>query len=377
MALLSDTDPRLLPCPDRSGYTDPATLTRELRAFFARRWMLVGRGSEMPEPGDFLTVEVAGESVIVARQPDHTVRAMLNVCRHRGARILLEERGSCQRMLRCPYHSWSYGLDGTLLGAPNLREAVGPDQAHLGLQHVPVVEAHGCLWVSLEADPAGFDASITAQLRERLGSDEALGRWELERLVTGRQIRYDVGANWKLIVENFMECYHCSSIHPELVAAIPEFRGGVASQALEVGHGSALSEEAEGFTVDGRAGLPQLPELSETQQRAYYAITLFPNSFVNLFDDHVVLHRFTPLAADRTEVVCDWLFAPEALAERPDIDPTVELFDRVNRQDFEACERCQLGAMSRVYAHDNVLVPAEHHLRRLHDELRDALAGVD
>jgi Rieske 2Fe-2S family protein len=375
MTVLSQSEPRLLPCPDRSGYTDPAVLAAELRAFFARRWMLVGRGSEMPEPGDFVTADVAGESVIIVRQLDGSVRAMLNVCRHRGARILLEGHGSCARVLRCPYHSWSYGLDGALLGAPNMRDSVGPEQAHLGLQQVSVVEAHGCLWATLEPEPADFDASVTTQLRERLGSDEALAGWELDRLVTGRQIRYDVAANWKLIVENFMECYHCASIHPELVAAIPEFRGGVASQALAVGHGSALSDRADGFTIDGRAGLPTLPELTETQQRAYYAITLFPNSFVNLFDDHVVLHRFTPLAAGRTEVVCDWLFAPEALAERPEIGPTVELFDRVNRQDFEACERCQLGATSRIYAHDNVLVPAEHHLQRLHDELRDALAA--
>jgi len=376
MTALSDTDPRLVPCPDRSGYTDPAVLDAELRAFFARRWMLVGRAGEIPAPGDFVTADVAGESVIVIRQADGSVRAMLNVCRHRGARVLVEEQGSCPRMMRCPYHSWSYGLDGTLLGAPNMRDSVGPDQAHLGLQQVSVVDAHGCLWVTLEGDLDGFDASVTAQLRERLGDDEALARWELDRLISGRQIRYDVAANWKLIVENFMECYHCSSIHPELVAAIPEFRSGVASQALQVGHGSALGEEVEGFTVDGRAGLPTLPELTELQQRAYYAITLLPNSFVNLFDDHVVLHRFTPLSPGRTEVVCDWLFAPEALADGPDIEPTVELFDRVNRQDFEACERCQLGATSRVYAHDNVLVPAEHHLRRLHDELAAALATV-
>ena len=94
-----------------------------------------------------------------------------------------------------------------------------------------------------------------------------------------------------------------------------------------------------------------------------------------MFDDHVVLHRLAPLAAGRTEVVCDWLFAPEALAAQPEIGPTVELFDRVNRQDFAACERCQLGAASRLYAHDNVLVPAEHHLQRLHDVVRAALTG--
>ena len=370
----SHRDPTLVACPDRSWYTDPAVLDAERREIFARRWLLVGRGDEVADPGDFVTVAAAGESVIIVRQPDGGVQGMLNVCRHRGARILLDEHGSCPRTIRCPYHSWSYGLDGSLVGAPNLRDSVGPAQASLGLQPVAVHEAHGCLWVNLDPAPADFDAAVTEQLRERLGSAQALAGWELERLVTGRQIRYGVAANWKLIVENFMECYHCSSIHPELVSAVPEFRGGLASQAQPVGHGSALSADAAGFTVDGRAGLPTLPRLAEPQQRAYFAITLLPNCFVNLFDDHVVLHRFTPLAADRTEVVCDWLFAPEALAAAPDIGPSVELFHRVNEQDFEACERCQLGAASRLYAHDNVLVPAEHHLARLHEIVADALA---
>jgi Rieske 2Fe-2S family protein len=375
MAALSGSDPTLIACPDRSWYTDPAVLRVELDAIFARDWLLVGRGSQLSDPGDYVTVDVAGESVIIVRQGDGVVHAMLNVCRHRGARILLDDHGSCARMIRCPYHSWSYGLDGSLVGAPNLRESVGPAQAHLGLQRVGVRERYGCLWVNLDADAEDFDDQVGAQLRERVGSDEALAGWELDRLITGRQIRYEVTANWKLIVENFMECYHCASIHPELVAAVPEFRGGLASQALAVGHGSALSAGADGFTFDGRAGLPTLPALADSQRRAYFAITLLPNAFVNLFDDHVVLHHFTPLAVDRTEVVCDWLFAPEALAAQPEIGPTVELFDRVNLQDFEACERCQLGASSRAYAHDNVLVLAEHHLQRLHDRVRAALAS--
>jgi Rieske 2Fe-2S family protein len=375
MATLSEPDPRLVPCPDRSWYTDPAVLDAERARIFARRWVLVGRGAELEGPGSYLTADVAGESVIVVRQGDGTVRAMLNVCRHRGARILLEPHGTCRRTIRCPYHSWSYGLDGSLLGAPNMREAVGDAQLRLGLQPVRVHEAHGCLWVNLDAGGPSFDQDTGAQLRARLGSAEALARWELERLTTGRRIVYAVAANWKLIVENFMECYHCSSIHPELVAVVPEFRDGIASQALPVGRGSPLRTDAAGFTVDGRAGLPALPALHERDRRSYYAITLMPNSFLNLFDDHVVLHRFTPVAADRTEVVCEWLFAPEALAAQPQIEPTVELFHRVNRQDFEACERCQLGAASRAYGHDNVLVPVEHHLAGFHDEIRQALAA--
>jgi glycine betaine catabolism A len=370
---LSESDPTLIPCPDRSGYTDPEVLRAELAAFFGRRWMLVGRGSEIPRTGDYLTANVARESVIVIRQADGSVRAMLNVCRHRGARILLDEHGSCSKMVRCPYHSWSYGLDGTLLAAPNLRESIGSARASLGLQPVAVHEQYGCLWVNLDPHAKSFQEDVGAQMRDRLISDEAISRWELERLVIGQEIHYDVAANWKLVVENFMECYHCSSIHPELVAVVPEFRAGIASQAQPKGHGAALSPDLEGFTVDGRAGLPPLSQLADSQRRTYYAITLMPNAFVNLFDDHVVLHRFTPLAADRTEVVCYWLFAPEALSAQPEIGPTVELFDIVNKQDFEACERCQLGAESRIYAHDNVLVPAEHHLTRLHDELRAAL----
>jgi Rieske 2Fe-2S family protein len=374
MATLSEPDPRLVPCPDRSWYTDPAVLDAERQRFFARRWMLVGRSSQLSSPGSYMTTDVAGENVIVARQSDGGVQAMLNVCRHRGARILLDHHGSCGRSLRCPYHSWTYGLDGSLLGAPNLREAVGDARSRLGLQRVRVHEAHGCVWVNLDRAAAGFDEDTGAQLRARLVSDDALARWRLEQLVTGHRITYEVAANWKLIVENFMECYHCSSIHPELVSVVPEFRDGIASQALPAGHGSPLREDAAGFTVDGRPGLPPLPGLTDHQQRAYFAITLIPNAFVNLFDDHVVLHHLTPRAADRTGVVCDWLFDPDALAAHPEIGPTVELFDRVNRQDFEACERCQLGADSRIYEHDNVLVPAEHHIAAFHDELRTALA---
>lgn len=370
MTALSGSDLPLIACPDRSGYTDPDVLRRELEHFFAKRWVMVGRGSEMPEPGDYLTANVAGESVIVMRQADGSVRAMLNVCRHRGARILLDASGNCPRTIRCPYHSWSYALDGSLTGAPNLRESVGEAQASLGLQTVRVEEEYGSLWVNLDPDAADLQADIGVQIRDRLVSDEVVARWDLERLVTGHRVVYDVAANWKLLVENFMECYHCSSIHPELVTIVPEFKAGMASQAQPVGYGSSLGEEIDGFTVDGRAGLAPLPHLAESQLRTYYAITLMPNAWVNLFDDHVVLHHFTPLAADRTEVVCDWLFLPEALAQEPDLGPTVELFDRVNRQDFEACERCQLGAQSRIYAHDNVLVPAEHHLTRLHNELR-------
>jgi Rieske 2Fe-2S family protein len=363
----------LLPTLERSWYVDPAVFVAEQAAIFARRWVLAGRSSVLTEPGAYLTASVAGESVIVVRQPDGTVAAMLNVCRHRGARILLESHGVCRRRIRCPYHAWSYGLDGALAGAPNLREWVGDQQASLGLQTAAVHEEFGCLWVNLDPDGVRFADDVGAQVQRRLGDSDRIGAWELERLVTGRQITYDVAANWKLIVENFMECYHCTTIHPELVRVIPEFRGGVASQSAGPGYGSAVGQAVTGFTVDGRRGLAALPNVADEDRGRYFGMTITPSAFINLIEDHAIVHRLEPIAVDRTRVVCDWLFSPEALTDGADVDPTVELFDRVNRQDFAACERCQLGAASRIYAHENLLVPLEHHLKVFYDEVRAAV----
>jgi Rieske 2Fe-2S family protein len=369
--------PRLLPTLAGEVYTDPAVFAREQASFFARRWILVGRADEIAAPGAFITANVAGESVIVIRRGDGEAAGFLNVCRHRGARMLLEERGSCGKVIRCPYHSWSYALDGTLQGAPNLREwALGDERRELALQGVAVHEQHGFLWVRM-AGERSFADDIGRQLHARLGDAEMLAAWRIDRLRTGRRIVYDVAANWKLIVENFMECYHCATIHPELVDVIPDFRSGRGSQSFGPGYGSELGARAAGFTVDGSAGLPTIPTVAAEDARRYYGMTLKPSALLSLVGDHVIAHRIEPLEAGRSRVVCDWLFEPETLARDHDIGPTVELFDRVNRQDFDACERCQLGAASRAFQGGGVLVPVEHNLRTFHDEVRDALAATE
>jgi Rieske 2Fe-2S family protein len=366
---------RLLPTLEGSCYTDPERFAEERSAIFARRWILVGRADEISHPGSFITANVAGESVIVVRRSDAEAVAFLNVCRHRGARMLLEERGECGKLIRCPYHSWSYSLDGSLQGAPNLREwALADEREELALQRVAVREAHGCLWVNVDGDRS-FEDDIGAQLRRRLGDAELVAAWGLDALRSGRRIVYDVAANWKLIVENFMECYHCSTIHPELVGVIPSFRSGLGSQSFGPGHGSELGSDVAGFTVDGRPGLPTLPTVPAGDERRYFGITLTPSAFLSLVGDHAILHRIEPIAVGRSRVTCDWLFAPDALAGGHDIEPTIELFHRVNQQDFDACERCQLGAASRAFAHGGVLVPVEHTLTAFYDEVRAALAA--
>jgi Rieske 2Fe-2S family protein len=163
-----------------------------------------------------------------------------------------------------------------------------------------------------------------------------------------------------------MECYHCATIHPELVEVLPEFAEGYAAQYF-VGHGAEFAENIAGFTVDGSEGVTTIPGVAAEHDRKYYAITVNPQVFINLVPDHVIFHRMFPVAADRTIVECDWLYLPEVVESGKDLAASVELFHRVNEQDFDAAERCQLAAASKGYAKGGVLVPTEHHIGLFHE----------
>jgi Rieske 2Fe-2S family protein len=163
-----------------------------------------------------------------------------------------------------------------------------------------------------------------------------------------------------------MECYHCATIHPELTEVLPEFADGYAAQYF-VGHGAEFAADVDGFTVDGSEGFDRLPGVQADQDRRYYAVTVKPTVFVNLVPDHVIFHRMFPVAVDRTIVECDWLYAKDVVAAGADVSRSVELFHRVNAQDFAACERCQLAMHSRAYVNGGVLVPSEHHIGAFHD----------
>lgn len=351
-------------------YTDPAIFAAEQALILEQGWFCAVLAADIPAAGDFETVQVGRESVIVARGRTGAVHAYLNVCRHRGARLCTEEKGSVRRSFQCPYHAWTYGLDGKLISAPNIASMPDIDRHRYGLDRVAVQEWLGYVWVCLADEPPSFADTVIADVTTRLGSPDAIVGYDVAGLKLGRRISYDVRANWKQIVENFMECYHCGTIHPELTEVLPEFADGLAAQYF-VGHGAEFGEDVAGFTVDGSAGLAPIPGVAAEQDRRYYAITVRPQVFVNLVPDHVVFHRMFPLTADRTLVVCDWLFLPEVVDSGADLDRSVELFHRVNQQDFEACERCQVSMDSRSYARGGVLVPSEHHIGEFHDWVRE------
>ncbi|TDW29444.1 aromatic ring-hydroxylating oxygenase subunit alpha [Cryobacterium psychrophilum] len=348
-----------------SAYTDANVFALEQEKIFERMWFCAVRGSDVAAPGAFKTVQVGRESIIVSRNRKGEPRAFFNVCRHRGMQVCSGEDSDGQRNFRCGYHAWTYDLDGKLIAAPNLTRMPDLDRQDYGLKRVHVREWLGYLWVCVADEAPSFEETVLGEVVDRLGEVSNLDRYAVDTLVVGKRIVYNVKANWKLIIENFMECYHCATIHPELTEVLPEFADGLAAQ-LFVNHGAAFGEDIKGFTVDGSAGVDLLPGVNPDQDRKYYAITVKPQIFINMVPDHIIFHRMFPISEDLTIVECDWLYLPSVVENGADLTNSVELFDRVNRQDFDVCERTQPSMSSRMYTGGGVLVPAEHHITEFH-----------
>ncbi|KGJ72708.1 2Fe-2S ferredoxin [Cryobacterium roopkundense] len=348
-----------------SAYTDAAIFASEQEKIFEKMWFCAVRASDVAVPGAFRTIAVGRESVIVSRNRKGKARAFFNVCRHRGMQICSGEDSAGRRTFQCGYHAWTYDLDGVLIAAPNLTKMPDVDRADHGLRRVAVREWLGYIWVCVADEPPSFDETVLGEVVDRLGEVSNLDRYAVDTLAIGRRIVYDVKANWKLIIENFMECYHCATIHPELTEVLPEFADGLAAQAF-VNHGAEFGAEIKGFTIDGSVGHDLLPGVGADQARKYYAITVKPQVFINMVPDHIIFHRMYPVSPDHTIVECDWLYLPGVVESGQDLTASVELFHRVNSQDFDACERTQPAMSSRVYRDGGVLVPAEHHIALFH-----------
>jgi Rieske 2Fe-2S family protein len=356
-------------------YYNPAIFELELEKIFSRMWVCIGRAEMLPpKTGAYQVVTIGRESVIIVRNRDGILQAFLNVCRHRGSRLCSETSGQLKGSIQCRYHAWTYGLDGRLIGAPNVMSDQQFDRTAFGLLPVALDIWEGFIWLNLSDNPAPAATQLDPVIIERFGNYERFARYGVGALKIGKTLSYEVKANWKLLLENFMECYHCGPVHPELCDLLPGFRSG---KTYANGDAATLASSAEAFTMTGKASRPPLKGLQPEDLRLYYGEVLLPNILINLLGDHVVVHTIWPEDPDRSRVDCDWLFDPDVMA-RPDFDPrdAVELFDIVNKQDWEVCEMAQQGMTSKAYRSGGVYVPAEWHIRELADFILAKLEEV-
>jgi phenylpropionate dioxygenase-like ring-hydroxylating dioxygenase large terminal subunit len=335
--------PGALSLPGRY-YTSQEVFDAEREAIFARHWTCVGRAEEIENQGDFFLTRIADESVIVLRGDDGRVRAFYNVCRHRGTAICANESGTLPGRLRCPYHGWTYDLAGRLIVAPLMEEVPDFDASAYPLHSVPVEVCDGFIFMTLAEQPKPFAQAVEPHLAN-------FRPWALSELSAARRIEYDVPANWKIIVENYSECYHCPLVHPEFTRKV-HCRSGH-NDAFEgplLGGYMNLKDGALSLTRTGARCGPTLGTVDGEDLGRVYFYALFPNMTISLHPDYVMTFTLQPIDAGRTTVRTEWLFPKTALAQKSCLpDEAVQFWDGTNREDWTICALLQQGVRSRSY----------------------------
>lgn len=359
---------RMLP---REAYVDPAVFAWEKRNIFGG-WHCVGHAGDLEGVGAQKAVGSGKDGILLVRGEDGRVRAFANVCRHRGHEMLACGTTAKRRGVVCPYHSWSYKLTGELRHAPGFESGDGFqfDTGQFGLTELRLVDWHGYLFV----DPSGADIDFE---RHVAGMEEIVGPYQPEELTVVARHSYELDTNWKVIVENYQECYHCQAIHPELSRISPPTSGeNIELPGDWMGGWMSMIDEAQTMSLSGQSGGVAIKGLSQQELRTVMYLVGFPNLLVSLHPDYVMTHLMTPLAVDRTHVECAWAFPKEAL-EKPDFDPSyaVDFWDLTNRQDWGACESVQRG-LSSPHARPGPLAPDEDGVYQFVTRVARAYAGT-
>jgi len=355
---------------DRAFYTNNDIYQRDIEEVYLKCWLYAGHLSEIPGVGDWFLFEMAGESVIVVRSDDNEVNALINVCRHRGSKICLEKQG-CSRKLVCRYHGWSYDLDGRLRSAAHMSDDFDKSEIKLKKIHTEILE--GMVYINFSEQPASFEP-----IRE--GLTGCLRPYRLDKAKVAHRKTYSINANWKLAVENYSECYHCASSHPEYTRGHSLARPGARATAMmeEVmsrAEACGLSEESTncvyldepGFgngyayerypmwrghltgSEDGQAVAPLMGDIKDYDGGAS-DYQLGPVSFALAYCDYVVIYRFTPVSLNRSECDITWLVNADA-EESTDYDKArlVWLWDVTTAADKRIIEYNAEGVNSRFY----------------------------
>jgi Rieske 2Fe-2S family protein len=325
-------------------HLDPNVFQYEMDAWWARHWLVVGREDELPESGSYIRRNVLDTSLFIVRGADDQLRAFHNVCRHRGATIVQDDAGRAGGF-SCPYHAWTYSLDGKLRRPQHTDQLRDFDCDDFGLNPIRLATMAGFVLVNLDPLAEPFSA-----FAGRL--PDMLARFRLPELRRVKRTTYDVAANWKVIVENALECYHCPGVHTLLTKLTPPGMGGVVATTWDWSlTWMNLGEDYETMSLTGRLnGRPPIPSLTGDDLRRVYYVWMWPNLLFSINPDYMRALQVWPVAAGRSRIDYDVFFHTDAIG-RPGFDPSdvIDFADLIVREDIRPCELQQQGMASRGY----------------------------
>jgi|HubBroStandDraft_1064217.scaffolds.fasta_scaffold00041_23 glycine betaine catabolism A len=362
------------------AYYDPQQYEKELRRIWYRNWVYVGRSSELERARAFRTFELGDQRILLVRDDRGVLQGFHNTCRHRGAALCRESDGVLRSgSIVCPYHAWTYNLQGDLLRTSSKAHASGFDVADYPLYKISVREWSGFMFVALTDNPPPFEKIFDLPLNR-------LDAWPLKDLVVGHVLHKTIASNWKIFWENYNECLHCPGVHPRLSQLVPIYGRGLLEERddpqwtahaadADPKYKGGLRDGAATWSLDGRAtGIP-FPGLSEADRKAgHIYLTSVPSVFLVGHVDYVRVVRLLPLGPERTEMRVEYLFSPQTLADPGfDLRNVVDFTNLVMTEDAEVCELNQRGLKARQHAR-GVVMPEEYVIRQFHDWVRAELA---
>ncbi len=373
--------PLLDHCPESLPaiwYHDPAHFERERKAIWARHWIYAGRANDLA-PNSVRRLAVAGQNLILVKDASGGITCFHNTCRHRGAELCCADTTRLKaKLITCPYHEWSYNLQGELVRVPYASPTADFRKEDHGLLKVHVANWNGFLYVCLAAEPPPFEAAPD------MGAD-ALDNWPMQDLVTGHVMVKEIACNWKVFWENYNECLHCPGVHPELCDLVPIYAKGLmaADEAPDWTLESASLQDgklrtgARTWTRNGQACGPEFPNLSQAQRQAgQLFVTLWPTMYVVAHVDYVRTVSLKPLRPERTELRIEWLFPKETIAAPGfDLDNVTSFASLVIAQDSEASEINQRGLKNAAFKAGR-LMPQEFDVFRFQQWVRGELEKV-
>jgi len=326
-------------------YTEQEILKKEIDAVFLKQWLCIGRASDIAKIGQFMTLNIFNESVIIVRNNENQISAYYNVCRHRGTRICTQLNGFFSQSIQCNYHGWTYSLEGKLVAAPTMNKVKGFDKNKFGLKELYIQEWNGFIFINFSNAPQNFNKLFKPLLNK-------FKNWDLLNLKTLTTKKYTLNCNWKLILQNFNECYHCPLIHPQL-AEIHNYLGGKNDlhSGPFLGGYMEFNEHKQTITTSGSLCCPSFKNLKKTDLNRVYYYSIFPNMLLSLHPEYVMFHLIWPESEHTTTVSCAWLFSNEFINNKKyNLYESVTFWDKTNQQDWKICEQSYLGIKSKSYS---------------------------